>query len=87
LARGIRVRNERFGLLFYNPRGPRLTFVHSGPWIGKEFFSGSVHLEKWLKSCFPSMSERKILQAHDRLSEVLSKLEQKGLIIEALADP
>jgi hypothetical protein len=86
LACGISVRNERFGLLFYNPKGPKLTFLHSGPWIHPEFFSGQLHLKKWIQSQFPTVSEEKLLKVEDSLLRVLSKLIKKGLIIETLAD-
>jgi putative mycofactocin binding protein MftB len=86
LARGIRLRRERFGLLFYNPKGPKLVFVHSGALIQPEFFSGKIHLKKWIQNRFPTLSEEKILKAEERLSPVLSKLVEQGLIIEALED-
>src|SRR4030042_1733301 len=39
LAHGISVRGEKFGLLFYNSKGPKLIFVRSGQWIHPIFFS------------------------------------------------
>jgi putative mycofactocin binding protein MftB len=86
LARGIRVRKESFGLLFYNAQGPKLTFVHSGPWIHPEVFSGKIHLKKWIMNQFPTLSEEKIDEAEEKLSITLSKLVERGLIVEALAD-
>ena len=87
LAKGIRVRDEKFGLLFYNPKGPKLTFVHSGSWIQAEFFSGNAPLRQWLRRRFPAVSDMKILQAENRLATVLSQLAERGLIVETLADP
>lgn len=87
LAKGIRVRDEKFGLLFYNPKGPKLTFVHSGSWIQADFFSGNAALRQWLRGRFPAVSDMKILQAENRLARVLSQLAERGLIVEELADP
>jgi len=84
---GVRVRKEKFGLLFYNRNGPKLTFVHSGPWIRREFFSGRLTLREWLQSQSLSESEEKILGLEAKISKVLSRLVDKGLIIETMADP
>jgi putative mycofactocin binding protein MftB len=35
-----RVRQEGFGLLFYDSRGPRLLFAETGSLLGPEFFAG-----------------------------------------------
>jgi len=35
-----RVRQERFGLLFYDSRGPRLLFAETGNLLAPEFFDG-----------------------------------------------
>ena len=40
LAAGVQVREESFGLLFYNYRGPRLYFVPSKDLIDVDFFNG-----------------------------------------------
>jgi putative mycofactocin binding protein MftB len=83
LRQGIRVRKEAFGLLFYDPRGPKLTFVNSGQWIEPDFFSGKTDLKKWLHNQFPALSQEKVVGAEKFLSLALSNLVEKGLIVEA----
>ena len=89
LRRGVRVRDEKFGLLFYSSNGPKLTFVHSGSWIRPEFFLGRFTLGEWLRreNLSLSASEEKILGLEARISRVLLRLADKGLIVETLADP
>ena len=86
LAQGIRVRKESFGLLFYNPRGPKLTFLHSGPWIHPEFLSGQLSLNEWIQSQFPALSEEKVLKVEATLLRALSRLIERGLVVETLGD-
>lgn len=86
LAHGISVRMEKFGLLFYNSRGPKLTFVRSGPWIHPDFFSGEMDLEKWIRTQFPALFEEERLRMGERLLQTLSKLVEKELIVEAAMD-
>jgi len=87
LADRISVRKERFGLLFYSPIGPRLTFVHSGTWIQPELFEGNISLKKWLADQGSFLSGQTLGEMGRRLSTVLSKLVQKELIVEIVADP
>ena len=84
LAPGIRVRKERFGVLFYNPKGPKLAFLHSGPWIQPEFFSGKIQLMKWIEVQFPGLPEEKTREVERRLLLALAKLAEKGWIVEAM---
>ncbi len=86
LAHGVSVRKEKFGLLFYNSKGPKLTFVHSGPWIHPEFFSGQFTLRKWLQNQNLTQSNEKHLSVEAEILRVLTKLVEKGLIIETMAD-
>jgi hypothetical protein len=86
LAHGISVRKEKFGILFYNPKGPKLTFVHSGPWLSPVFFSEKLDLGKWIQTQFPNLSEEKMLKIEEELLHTLSKLVEKELIVEAVAD-
>ena len=81
LAQGVRVRKEKFGLLFYEPTGPTLTFVRSGPWIQPEFFSEKMGLKMWLQSKFPEMAEEKLAKVEKGLSSAFSDLVEKGLIV------
>jgi hypothetical protein len=86
LSHGISVRKEKFGLLFYNSKGPKLTFVRSGPWILPSFFSGELDLQKWIKTQFPTLIEEEMLRIEEKLSRVLQKLVQKELIVEKTVD-
>jgi hypothetical protein len=80
------VRKEKFGLLFYNSKGPKLTFVRSGPWIHPNFFSGELDLKKWIQNQFPALFEKEILSIEEKLLRVLQKLVQKELIVEKTVD-
>lgn len=86
LTHGIFVRKEKFGLLFYNSKGPKLTFVHSGPWIDLELFSKKIHLKEWVREEMPTISEEKLLELEQSLLCTLKKLVEKGLIVETMAD-
>jgi putative mycofactocin binding protein MftB len=86
LPRGVRVRKEDFGLLFYCRNGPKLTFVYSGPWIRPEFFSGQLTLREWLQRESLKEPEEKHIGLEVRLLRVLSTLVDKGLIVETLGD-
>jgi len=86
LAHGISVRGEEFGLLFYDSKSPKLTFVRSGPWIHPNFFSGKLDLKKWIQTQFPSLAEKERLRIEERLLKVLSKLVEKELIVETAVD-
>ena len=79
LSRGVQVRREKFGLLFYDYRGPRLYFVPSRDLIEADFFRGRQTVdalvadigadhpwpEKWIRN---------------RVQQVVTLLESKGLI-------
>ncbi len=86
LAHGISVRREKFGLLFYDPKGPKLIFVNSGPWIHPNFFSEKLDLKKWIRTQFPALAEEKMLRIEEQLLQFLSKLIKKGLIVETMGD-
>jgi putative mycofactocin binding protein MftB len=86
LKQGVRVRRERFGLLFYSRNGPKLTFVYSGPWICPEIFSGQVILRDWLHREALKNSAAKPIGLEAKISRALSKLVDKGLIFETLGD-
>ncbi len=79
LAEGVQVRNEVFGLLFYDYRGPRLYFVPSKNLITDTFFEGRHWVADLLESLCAEMPwPRKCIQ--DQVGQVLEKLEGKGLI-------
>ena len=41
LNKGVQVRSERFGLLFYDYRGPRLYFLPTKSLVEDHFFDGT----------------------------------------------
>ena len=76
---GVQVRAEKFGLLFYNYRGPRLYFVPSKDLIDADFFNG----RQSFNSLVTSICARKgwtRAEVAERIWQILAKLENKGLI-------
>jgi putative mycofactocin binding protein MftB len=79
LNKGVQVRREEFGLLFYNYRGPRLYFVPSQDLVGDDFFNGTQPLSELVSS---------IMARHpwprpwieERIGKIMEQLEAKGLI-------
>jgi putative mycofactocin binding protein MftB len=86
LQKGVRVRKENFGLLFYSRNGPKLTFVHTGPWIHPDFFSGHFTIKEWLNSKRLCDSGENPPGLETKISRALSRLADKGLIVETLGD-
>jgi putative mycofactocin binding protein MftB len=74
LSPGVRVRREAFGLLFYNSRDTKLTFVKSGDLLDIETLSpGSRGLT----------IHSDISEGEAKVMRLLETLRKKGLIIEA----
>jgi putative mycofactocin binding protein MftB len=69
-----RVRQEGFGLLFYDSRGPRLLFAETGRLLPTEFFATVRRLEDLPAGL--SEQERRILK------KFLSQLLEKGFLRE-----
>ena len=69
----VRVRPESFGLLFYDTRSTRLTFVRSGDVLVAPSFTGPRRV----------LGVDRRYGAAPRLSRLLEDLEAKGLIIAA----
>ena len=79
LADGVQVREEKFGLLFYNYRGPRLYFLPTKDLIASDFFDGHKSASELIESiCSQNMWPR--VRVRDRIKQVLIMLEKKGLI-------
>ena len=79
LNSGVQVRAEKFGLLFYDYRGPRLYFVPTKDLIGVDFFDGEQTAESLAEAICaccrqPRGSGRRLVR------QVLQKLELKGLV-------
>ena len=80
LAHGTQVREEDFGLLFYQMNGPRLHFVASGNFLDAEFFQGEVTLEDWMDSLTGIRAAK--VQALEALTKALKHLTHKGVVVE-----
>ena len=72
LRPGVRVRRESFGLLFYNTRDAKLTFVKSG-----SLFEISVDPERNF-----SLTTTREEALKERTRKVITGLTKKGLILE-----
>jgi putative mycofactocin binding protein MftB len=79
LSQGVQVRREKFGLLFYDYRGPRLYFVPSRELLEPDFFNGSRCVGDMLDSACARCSQPR-QWIRDMLQDVLNKLEDKGLV-------
>ena len=80
LAPGAQVREEDFGLLFYNMHGPRLYFLASGDLLQEDFFRGHFSLESWVDKNHPLSKD--IAVRIPPLKKSLKTLADKGVIIE-----
>lgn len=79
LTKGVQVRKEVFGLLFYDYRGPRLYFVPTKDLMTDTFFEGKQPVAKLLDHLCGKMPwTRERICGH--VVNVLEKLERKGLI-------
>ena len=79
LAEGVKVREEKFGLLFYNYQGPRLYFVPSKDLIDVDFFNGQQRVSDLIASICARKGWSKA-EVDARITQILAKLEGKGLI-------
>jgi len=79
LADGVQVREEKFGLLFYNYRGPRLYFVPSKDLIDVDFFNGRQSVSGLIASIC-DRGRWTGAGVGERITQILAKLEDKGLI-------
>jgi putative mycofactocin binding protein MftB len=80
LAPGTQVREEDFGLLFYQMKGPRLYFLSSGKHLREDFFSEDKTLEALPDSSNSSPQSLKNITA--KIEKALSDLASKGVIVE-----
>ena len=78
---GVQVRKEKFGLLFYDYRGPRLYFVPTKNLIENIFFNGTQTAEGLMESIQTRYKQSR--QASQQwITQVLNTLKEKGLIHE-----
>ena len=80
LAPGAQVREEDFGLLFYNMHGPRLYFLASGNLLQEGFFQGRIPLDAWVDKIHKDSEN--LAYSLSALKKSLEKLATKGVIIE-----
>ena len=81
LNNGVQVRKEKFGLLFYDYRGPRLYFVPTKNLIENDFFNGTQTAEGLMESIQTRHNQSR--QASQQwITQVLTTLKEKGLIHE-----
>jgi len=80
LAAGTQVREEDFGLLFYQMNGPRLHFVACGSLLREAFFRGQMTLASWMDT-LAGLPDQKIQEA-GAISGALKQLTRKGVIVE-----
>jgi putative mycofactocin binding protein MftB len=79
LNKGVQVRREKFGLLFYDYRGPRLYFLPCQDLVEDDFFNETRPLSELVES---------VQQRHGwprqwiekQLGNIMGQLEAKGLI-------
>ena len=79
LKSGVQVREEKFGLLFYNYAGPRLYFVPTKDLIDDKFFEGRQQV-KDLVGNIESRHGWPRQWIENQIDRVLQMLEEKGLI-------
>jgi len=79
LRDGVQVRREKFGLLFFNYRGPRLYFVPTEDLIDTDFFEGRRKVETLVESIDAAKPWPRSW-TEEWVGKVLTMLEQKGLI-------
>jgi len=69
-----RVRSEKFGLLFYDLRGPRLLFAETGALLEPDFFYGNEPVDAFLG--------RLEKRDKNRVESLMVKLREKGYLSE-----
>ncbi len=81
LAEGVQVRDEVFGLLFYDYRGPKLYFAPTLQLIGSDFFDGCKSTHQLIETVIAEHRWPRH-QIQERFDRIFKMLKQKGLIHE-----
>ena len=81
LAEGVQVREEIFGLLFYDYRGPKLYFAPTRQLIGSSFFDGHQSMRQLIETVIAEHGWPR-RQIEEQLGRIFKMLKQKGLIHE-----
>jgi len=71
LAPGIRVRQESFGLLFYNSQSTKLTFIESGSLISAQLLDKGGADEEYLG---------RDPESNQKIQGLLARLAERGLL-------
>jgi putative mycofactocin binding protein MftB len=79
LVAGVAVRKEKFGLLFYNYRGPRIYFVPSKDLIDDGFFTGTQTVDAMVDALQKALRLPR-QRIFDHIESILKQLEAKGLV-------
>ena len=80
LSPGVQVRKEKFGLLFYDYRGPRLYFLPSGDFINESFFSGGQSVSELIAAIHQEHQSYRRQEIVNFINQICLKLSDKGLI-------
>jgi putative mycofactocin binding protein MftB len=80
LSPGVQVRNEKFGLLFYDYRGPRLYFLPTGDLIDETFFSGCQTVGQLIAAIYQKRQPLRRQEIVDYVNQIFAKLAAKELI-------
>ena len=77
LAAGVQVRGEKFGLLFYDRKGPRLYFLSCGSLLSPEYFGSGRSLASWLRNSSKDLDSAETGRA---LARACHSLAEKGVL-------
>jgi len=80
LAAGTQVREEDFGLLFYQMVGPRLHFVATGNLLKEDFFLGEMSVGEWIGTM--TGNQQKNEREAKAVAKALRRLVVKGVVVE-----
>jgi putative mycofactocin binding protein MftB len=80
LSPGVQVRKEKFGLLFYDYRGPRLYFLPTGDLISETFFSTDQTVSQLIAAIHWKRRWSAPQEVADYVKQIFAKLMAKGLI-------
>ncbi len=80
LSPGVQVRKEKFGLLFYDYRGPRLYFLPTGDLISETFFSTDQTVSQLITAIHWKRRRSTPQEIAVYVKQIFAKLMAKGLI-------
>ena len=80
LSPGVQVRKEKFGLLFYDYRGPRLYFLPTGNLISDTFFATDQTVKQLITAIHGQRRWSTRQEIADYVKPIFAKLMGKGLI-------